>query len=83
MRTNATSWVQQQAGAEEIRVGIHNTVGGAMGVSASKWGLGVFHSILGNDRHYEAPEHFMRAPERVAVMAEMFSFSFQMRRDAM
>lgn len=54
-----------------------------MGVSASKWGLGVFHSILGNDLHYEASEHFMRGPERVAVMAEMFSFSFKMRRDAM
>lgn len=63
--------------------GIHNGGGGATGVVASKWGLGVFRSILGNDLHYEASEHFMRAPERVAVMAEMFSCSFQMRRDAM
>lgn len=54
------------------------------GGSASQWGLGVVHSILGNDGHYEAPEHFMRAPERAAaVMAAMFSFSFQMSRDAM
>lgn len=30
-----------------------------MGVLASKWGLGVSHSILGNDLHYEASEHFM------------------------
>lgn len=33
--------------------GIHNTAG-ALGGSASKWGLGVFTSILGNDLHYEA-----------------------------
>lgn len=61
--------------------------GRVMGVLASvgdpKWGLGVLHRILGNDLHYEASEHFMRAPERVAVMAEMFSCSFKMRRDAM
>lgn len=47
--------------------GIHNTVG-ALGGSASKWGLGVFHSILGNDLHYEASEHFTRVPERVVVV---------------
>lgn len=61
--------------------GMHK-MAGAAGVLASKWGLGVFHSILGNDLHYEASEHFMRVPEGVAVMAEMFSFSFKMRRDA-
>lgn len=47
--------------------GIHNTAG-ALGGSASKWGLGVFHSILGNDLHYEASEHFTRVPERVVVL---------------
>lgn len=62
-------------------VGIHN-MAGAAGVLVSKWGLGVFHSIPGNDLHYEASEHFMRVPKGVAVMAEMFCFSFKMRRDA-
>lgn len=47
--------------------GIHNTAG-ALGGFASKWGLGVFHSILGNDLYYEASEHFTRVPERVMVM---------------
>lgn len=47
--------------------GIHNTTG-ALGGSASKWGLGVFRSILGNDLHYEASEHFTRVPERVVVV---------------
>lgn len=46
--------------------GIHNTAG-ALGGSASKWGLGVFHSILGNDLHYEASKHFTRVPERTAA----------------
>lgn len=53
--------------------------GRVMGVLASVGSV----RILGNDLHYEASEHFMRAPERVAVMAEMFSCSFKMRRDAM
>lgn len=56
--------------------------GGAIGVLASKWGLGVSHSMVGNDLHYEASGHFMRAPWRAVVVAEMF-FSFKMRRDAM
>lgn len=47
--------------------GIHNTTG-ALGGFASKWGLGVFHSILGNDLYYEASEHFMRVPERAVVV---------------
>lgn len=47
-------------------VGIHNTAG-ALGGSASKWGPGVFNSILGNDLHYEASEHFTRVPERVVA----------------
>lgn len=48
--------------------GIHNAAG-ARGGSQSKWGLGVFHSILDNDLHYEASEHFTRVPERVVVGA--------------
>lgn len=62
---------RRQAGMDDQSVckgsaGIHNTVG-ALGGSASKWGLGVFHSILGNDLHYEASKHFTRVPERVLV----------------
>jgi len=51
--------------------GRHNTAG-AEGGSESKWGLGVFHSILGNDLHYEASEHFTRAPERAVVGAVLW-----------
>lgn len=62
-------------------------MGGGWGGPWEWWrlsgGRGVFHSILGNDLHYEASEHFMRAPERPAVTAETFSCSFRTRRDAM
>lgn len=61
--------------------GTHNTAG-ALGGSASKWGLGVFHGILGNDLHYEASEHFTRVPERAAVVVRLVSCSVKMRRDA-
>lgn len=66
--------------------GIHNTAG-ALGGSASKWGLGVFRGILGNDLHYEASEHFTRVPGRVAAAAAAVGAvlqlsSVKMRRDA-
>lgn len=40
---------------------------GARSSAGSKWELGVFCSILGNDLHYEPSEHFMRVPERAVV----------------
>lgn len=68
-------WCWQGDGGQEwtIRASAGDLQGyitrrGALGCSASKWGLGVFHSILGNDLHYEASEHFTRVPERVVVV---------------
>lgn len=49
--------------------GMHNTA--TVGGSASKWGLGVFCGIVGNDLHYEAWGHFTRLPERLVVVVVM------------